>query len=149
MKIISKKSALWKCPECGRQFERRGQTHSCKPFPLKQHFIAKDRGKALYEKFKKAVREQIRSFKIESLECCIHFVSTSTFAAVKIFKDKIQLDFSLSRQVKSKRMDGFVQMSAHRYLYYINLHREDEIDEELLNWVQEAYDLKDRKEVLV
>lgn len=149
MKTKNEPIKPWKCSRCGRQFERRGQTHSCKSFPLKQHFIGKDTGKALYEKFRKAVSKQVGSFKIESLECCIHFVSTSTFAAVKIFKDKIQLDFSLSRQVKSKRMDGFVQMSAHRYLYYINLHREDEIDEELLNWVQEAYDLKDRKEVLV
>jgi hypothetical protein len=149
MKIISRESTLWKCPNCGRQFERQGQTHSCKPFPLKQHFIRKDAGKALYEKLRKAIRKQVGSFKIESLECCIHFVSTSTFAAVKIFKDKIQLDFSLSYQIKSKRIDGFVKMSAHRYLYYISLHSEDEIDEVLLNWVQEAYDLKVRKKIVV
>jgi Domain of unknown function (DUF5655) len=139
---------LWKCPKCGRQFERRGQSHSCKPFPLEQHFVGKDTGNALYENFKRSVKKQVGSFKIESLECCIHFVSTFTFAAIKIFKDKIQIDFSLSRKIKSKRINWFVQMSTHRYLYYIDITKEDEIDKELMEWIQEAYDIKDKKAVV-
>ena len=83
----------------------------------------------LYEKFKQAVKKQVGSFKIESLECCIHFVSTFTFAAVKIFKDKIWIDFSLSRKIKSKRISRHVQMSAHRYLYALDIFNEDEMDE--------------------
>jgi hypothetical protein len=133
---------LWACPKCGRQFERQGQSHSCKAYPLELHFKGKPEGKLLYEKFKRAVRSQLGSFKIESLECCIHFVSTFTFAAVKIFKDKIQVDFALSRKLKSKRFDRFLQMSANRYLYYFDISDADEIDDELLEWIQEARDKK-------
>jgi hypothetical protein len=31
-------------------------------------------------------------------------------------------------------------MSAHRYLYVIDVMTEDEIDEELMAWIQEAHD---------
>jgi Domain of unknown function (DUF5655) len=133
---------LWTCPTCGRQFERRGQTHSCRSFPLKQHFEGKPEGLVLYEKLKREVKEQIGFFKIESLECCIHFVSTSTFLAVKIFKNKIQIDFTLSRKTKDRRITQYVQMSAHRYLYCVDIQKEEEINEELMGWIQEAYDSK-------
>lgn len=139
MKTKTETIKLWKCPKCGRQFERRGQSHSCKSFPVEQHFKGKPGGKLLYEKFKRVVRSQLGSFKIESLECCIHFVSTFTFAAVKIFKDKINVDFSLSRKIKSKRIAQYLQISANRYLHYIDIHTEDEIDEELIEWIEEAY----------
>jgi Domain of unknown function (DUF5655) len=133
---------LWRCPKCLRQFERRGQTHSCRIFPLEQHFEGKLQSKLLYEKFKQAVIKQVGHFKTESLECCIHFVSTFTFAAVKIFKDKIRVDFSLSRKLKNKRIDQFLQMSANRYLYYMDIGAVDEIDEELIKWIKEAHDRK-------
>ncbi len=88
---------------------------------------------------------QVGSFKIESLECCIHLVSTFTFAAVKIFKDKIRVDFSLSRKLKNKRITDTVQMSAHRYLYVVDIMNEDEIEEELMTWIREAHDKKNKK----
>ncbi len=137
---------LWVCPRCGRKFERRGQSHSCRPYKLDKHFIGKPGEKLLYQKFKLAVKQQTGLFKIESLKCCIHFVSTFTFAAVKIMKGKIRIDFSLSHKLKSKRIVDVVQMSAYRYLYVVDIRSEDEIDDELMEWIQEARDKK--KEVL-
>ena len=141
MNAKSEIKELWTCPKCGRQFERQGQSHSCRPYALEQHFIQKETGRLLYEVFKKAVEKQVGAFKIESLECCIHFVSTSAFVAVKIFKDKIRVDFSLSSPLKNERFSQYIQMSAHRYLYYVDITTVDEIDDELMRWVQEAYDL--------
>ena len=145
MKTKTKQIKLWTCPECGRQFERTGQAHSCKPFPLEQHFKGKPSGKLLFEKLKQAIKKQTGPFKIESLECCIHFVSTFTFAAVKIFKEKIRVDFSLSRKLNSQRINQFVQMSAHRYLYAIDILTENEIDDELMKWIEEALEKKHSK----
>jgi hypothetical protein len=133
---------LWMCPKCGRKFQRHGQSHSCKPFPIELHFKRKPGGKLLYEKLKTEIRRKVGSFKIESLECCIHFVSTFTFAAVKIFKDKIQVDFALSRKLKSKRFSRFIQISANRYLYYFDISTISGIDDELLELIWEAHDRK-------
>lgn len=137
---------LWECPKCGRKFERRGQSHSCSPYKLDKHFAGKPEEKILYQKLKKAVKQRTGPFKIESLSCCIHFVSTFTFTAVKIMKNKIRVDFSLGRKLKSKRIADVVQMSAHRYLYVVDIGSEDEIDDELMEWIQEARDKK--KEML-
>lgn len=133
---------LWACPDCGRQFERKGQPHSCKPFDLKLHFEGKEKGKLLYEKLKEAITKQVGRFKVESLECCIHFVSTFTFAAVKIMKEKIRVDFSLDRKIKSKKIAKEVQMSVNRFLYYIDIANENEIDHELLELIEEACNKK-------
>jgi hypothetical protein len=133
---------LWQCPKCGRQFERQGQSHSCKPYALELHFKGKITGRLLYDVFKQAVERQIGTFKIESLECCIHFVSTSTFVAVKIFKDKIRVDFSLSRSIKSDRIHHSVQMSAHRFLYEVDILTPAAIDDELMDWIAEAHHKK-------
>ena len=133
---------LWTCPKCGRQFERKGQMHSCKIFPLNDHFKGKERSKALYEKFKVSVKNRLGDFKIESLECCIHFVSTFTFVAVKIFKEKIVVDFSLDHSLQKERTKKNIQMSAHRYLYNIEIKDENDIDDELMEWIEEAYSIK-------
>lgn len=83
------------------------------------------------------------------MECCIHFVSTFTFAAVKILSNKIRVDFSLSRKIKSKRINQYVQMSALRYLYYIDIEKEKDIDEALMEWIQEAHDKKSEKAAII
>lgn len=94
----------------------------------------------MYEKFKQEVKKQIGAFKIESLECCIHFVSTFTFMAVKIFRQEIRVDFSLNRKIKSKRIKQLVRLSAHRFLFVVDITQEEEIDKELMEWIGEAHD---------
>jgi hypothetical protein len=112
---------------------------------LEKHFEYKPAGRLLYEVLRKAVKRQVGAFKIESLECCIHFVRIFTFAAVKIYKDKIWVDFSLNRKIKNKRIIQSVQMSANRYLYAVDIMKEEDIDEELMAWIQEAHDKKREK----
>lgn len=133
-----KGEGLWICPRCKRQFERQGQSHSCKLYPLNLHFRGKPESLSLYKAFKKAVKEKIGWFKTESLECCIHFVSSFTFAAVKIMKDKIRVSFTLGRKIKNNRLLDCVHISAHRYQYAVDIYTCEEIDHTLINWVQEA-----------
>ena len=133
---------LWTCPKCGRKFERKNQMHSCKIYPLEAHFERKTKGKMFYEVLQEVVQQQIGSFKIESLECCIHFINPSTFLAVKILNEKIEIHFSLNKKIENKRINKCTQMSAHSYLYYVEIIKEGEIDKELVDWIHEAYHLK-------
>lgn len=136
------KKRLWTCPKCKRKFERRGQVHSCKPFPLAQHFADKEEGKHLYQLLRRAIKSAVGPYKVESLQCCIHFVSRSAFAAVKIFKNKIRVDFTLSRIIKEKRIRHSTPMSAHRYLYCVDVMTADDIDAQLIEWIKEARDIR-------
>ncbi|MFM9911687.1 MAG: DUF5655 domain-containing protein [Chitinophagaceae bacterium] len=145
MKVKAEINGLWTCTQCGRQFERQGQSHSCKAFPLKQHFEGKPGGTLFYKIFKQAVKRQIGHFRIESLECCIHFVNTSTFASIKIMREKIKVEFSLARKISNKRLKQPVQLSANSFLYFVNISSEDEIDGTLLKWIKEAYKRRSRR----
>jgi hypothetical protein len=135
-------TALWTCPKCKRTFERHGQSHSCRPFPLAQHFENKPTGKALYQRLRQAIKQAVGPYHVESLECCIHFVSTFTFSAVTIFKDKIRVEFSLGRNVRNNRFTLSKLISAHRYLYCVNVMTQENIDAELMEWIKEAHNKK-------
>ena len=130
---------LWTCPKCGREFERKNQSHSCKNYPLEKHFEGKEKGKMLYDDLKHKLEKAIGSFKIQSLECCIHFDHSTTFATVKIFKNKIQIEFSLGYEIVNKRILKMTHLSANRYLHSTNISTKEEIDNELIEWIQEAY----------
>jgi uncharacterized protein YktA (UPF0223 family) len=139
METITSKKALWTCPACGRKFERKNQSHSCKIYPLEKHFEGKVEGEKLYENLKHKLKKAIGSFKIQSLECCIHFDKKSTFSTVKIFRNKIQVEFSLSNKIINERVLKVVQLSANKYLHFTNITNTNEIDNELIEWIQEAY----------
>jgi Domain of unknown function (DUF5655) len=129
---------LWVCPKCGRKFEQHFQSYSCKAFPLLQHFEGKPESKLLYKKFTEAVKKKIKHFTIESLECCIHFVSSFTFASVKVFKEHIEVGFSLNHLISSNKINNCAHLSANRYLYYVKIMDEEDIDEVLIKWIVEA-----------
>lgn len=99
----------------------------------------------MYDDFKKAVKKKVGVFKTESLECCIHFVSTFTFAAVKILKDKVRVHFSLGRKQKSNRMHDCIKTSAGRFLYSVDISSDEEINSTLLKWIGQAFERKPKK----
>lgn len=131
-------SILWTCPNCNRQFQRKNQSHSCKIFPLENHFEGKPAGKALFENLINKLDKNLGIFKIQSLECCIHFDHISTFATAKIFRDKIQIEFSLPLKIIDKRIIKIVQLSRNKYLHFTDIYNSEEIDNELIEWMKQA-----------
>lgn len=87
----------------------------------------------LYDKLKASIKENIGPFKVEPLPCCIHSVGTHTFAAVYALRDKIRIHFALDYKLESPRIDRFTRMLANRYLYSIDVEKEDEINRELIS----------------
>lgn len=142
METKAEKNQLWKCLKCGREFERHNQSHSCKSYPFDLHFERKETSKNLYKILCKEIKKNLGLFKIQSLECCIHFVSTFTFAAVKILKSKIKINFTLNRMIKSQRLIKSLKLSEHRFLYCVEIKKAEEIDNELIMWIKEALDRK-------
>lgn len=134
-----KERKLWKCPECGRQFERQGQRHSCKTVPLDFHFDRKKKEKLLYTRLIDVLQKEVGPFDVEVLRCCIHLVHPSTFAAVRIMRNKIRIDFTMPYKVSHPRLIFSAQVSAHRYLYYVDVADPGEMDGELMDWISEAY----------
>jgi hypothetical protein len=134
---------MWTCPKCKRKFEKKGQSHSCTVYPIEKHFKGKEGvARPLYDELKAKIRKDIGAFREESLPCCIHFVSTFTFAGVYALRDKIRIHFGLDYELKDKRIDKYSRMSANRFFYSIDVKDKKEIDKELIGWLKQAYNIK-------
>lgn len=131
----------WQCPICKREFAKINQAHSCVVFPLENHFKNKEFAKSLFEHLKNEIEKNIGPLKVESLPCCIHFVSAYTFGAVWAKKDRIMIDFRIPEKLESNRFKNITQISAHRFLYYLDIYKKEEIDPELLTWIKRSYEL--------
>jgi hypothetical protein len=135
----------WTCNKCGRSFEKKDQPHSCVYYPVEKHLKNKDYAKKLYNELKKTIKNKIGNFKIESLPCCIHLVTTKTnytFMCVYALKDGIKIHFTLPAEVRSSRLPHLTKMSAGRYLYELGIKTKDEINSELIAWLKKGYNMK-------
>jgi len=136
-------ASIWRCPKCGRRFEKTGQSHSCSVVPVEAHFKGKDKAAvALYSELKEKIKKGVGRFKVDSIPCCIHFVSTSTFAAVRILKKKIRVTFTLDLEIESPRIYKSTRYSSGRFLHAVDIESRSQIDKELLGWISQAYRIR-------
>jgi len=134
--------ALWTCPKCKRKFRKNNQMHSCRAYPLANHFKGKEEvAKPLFAYLKVKIEEDIGNIKVVSLECCIHLETPSAlaFAAVYALRDRIRIHLTSDHELKNPRIGKFTKMSKSRYLYSIDIKDKDDVDEELLSWLSQAY----------
>lgn len=134
---------MWRCPKCGRRFEKIKQSHSCNVIPEKAHFKGKEKvTTALYNELKEKIKMEVGGFKVDSIPCCIHFVSTFTFTAVHVLKDKIRVTFTLDHEIKSPRIYRSAGYSAGRFIHQVEIDNKSQIDKELLDWISQAYRIR-------
>lgn len=71
----------------------------------------------------------------------IHLDNASGFAGVYTRKSTINLRFRLSRKIEHPRIAKVEQLSAHRFMHTVKLASVDDVDQQLLEWMEEAYAL--------
>lgn len=134
---------MWKCSKCGRIFEKHGQIHSCHKIPLEEHFKNKESAKKIFDALVDSIDQNIGKVEIISIPCCIHLFGKYDFLAALPKKDTLEIRFSLNRALQSPRLRLSVPVSDTSYKNCIDLKSTDDIDNELTNWIKEAYHLKD------
>jgi uncharacterized C2H2 Zn-finger protein len=132
---------IWKCPKCRRIFRKEKQQHSCKSYPIENHFKGKPYAKDLYSFLKSAIKNNIGPFTVESLPCCIHFVNKKacTFAAVYALRNGIRMHLASGQKPKGPRIKASARISSLRYLFSIDIKDKAGIDAELMGLLKEAY----------
>ena len=136
---------MWSCPKCERVFEKTKQPHSCKKVPLEQHFRNKEKAKELFDLLVKAVGRESGEVKVISLPCCIHLFGKYDFLAILPKKEKLEIRFSFDRKLNSPRLNQAVLMSANVIKNCVEIATAEEIDKELLGWLDESYHQRDKK----
>ncbi|MBN1168912.1 hypothetical protein JXA63_03390 [Candidatus Woesebacteria bacterium] len=134
---------MWMCARCGRIFKKKGQPHSCKKVTLEKHFKKKEEARRLFDHLLDQIDKKVGKVKIITIPCCIHLYGNYDFLAALPKKDRLEIRFALDREIKSSRLKTSVPMSKKVFKNCFDIKSKEEIDKELLEWIEDSYHLKD------
>jgi hypothetical protein len=132
--------SLWPCPECGRAFANRNQTHTCAPLgDLDRHFLGREpEVRAIFESVLAAVRSA-GPVTVLPERTRIAFQVRMSFAAFVPHRRWLDGHVVLARELPSPRFRRVEVYSARNVLHAFRLHSAAEVDDEVTAWLVEAY----------
>lgn len=80
-------------------------------------------------------------FREEMKKTSVHLVRGSAFAGVHPRKQHLLLTIKAKKPIRSARILKTEQVSKNRWHLEVKLAMEKDVDDELLGWLREAYDL--------
>lgn len=108
----------------------------------------------LYETFEEKVMELGDGIKIKTGKTQITFSNKHVFACVSMLRLRkkkdlpehfIVITFGLGRHEPSPRIDVATEPYPNRWTHHVLVQDESEIDDELMEWVKEAFSFSDAK----
>ena len=142
----SKKSApLWRCPQCGRSFANRNQTHSCCNVSLESHFTGKsEKARELFAELL-ALIGKCGPVKVLPEKTRIAFQVRMSFIAVQVRRNYLIGHFVFSRRVESPRFLRVETFSLRNHLHAFRINSISDLDDEFAGWIREAYAVGEQK----
>ena len=140
MPRLRKSSApLWRCPECGRGFANRNQSHSCSDVSLDSHFTGKsEHVRELFDALVKMIKD-CGPFKVLPEKTRIAFQVRMSFIAVQVRRNYLIGHFVFARRVEHPRFTRVETFSPRNHLHAFRLNRLEDLDDEFAAWGREAY----------
>lgn len=108
----------------------------------------------LYEQLLELVRQTVGTFSIRVQKTQITWSNRYVFACISFAKVRpaklrpqtyLVVTFGLDHRVESPRIDIATEPYPHRWTHHVLISAPEEIDNELLGWVREAYDFSAAK----
>lgn len=130
---------LWKCPDCGRRFANKNQSHSCGQHDLAHHFAGKaPLVRALFDRVVAAVRA-LGPMRVLPEKTRIAFQVRMSFAQVTPRKAWLDGHVVLARRLENPRFRRIDTISRRNHVHHFRLERLEDVDAELSEWLREAY----------
>lgn len=88
--------------------------------------------------------DKLRQFgdvKVAPKQTSIHLEKNSGFAGVHPRKAYFNLEFRTDYKIENPRITRVQQLSARRFEHTVKLEKETDLDDELLIWLKDAYEL--------
>jgi hypothetical protein len=133
---------MWICHQCKRKFKNANQNHSCV-------LVSKDDLFAKRPKFLRDLCDEIISsvkeleeFREEAiLPDVIFFKTKSTFLAIKLKKDHLEIEFFLDHHEDDPSIAKWLQTSKYRFAHVVRVDNEEDITTQLTEWIKQSYHL--------
>ncbi len=136
--------ARWRCPDCKREFGKVRQGHMCSPgMTLEEYFVdAKPWERPIFD----VVSRHLSSLDggdliVDPISMGIMFKNGPMICELRTKTKWTALGFSLPRKLSSKKISRKVvqYMNSGKYFHVINLSDPEQIDDEILGWLTEAF----------
>jgi len=137
--------AMWKCPDCGRSFANRNQSHFCSHVRLDEHFKGREPDVvATFERLLAAARKN-GPVTVLPEKTRIAFQVRMSFAAFTLRKRWVDGHVVLARRVESPRFRRIDYISPRNQVHVFRLKGPSEVDAEVERWLAEAYSVGEQK----
>lgn len=131
----------WTCPTCDRGFANPNQWHSCQVADLGEHFNRTE--PHMRGSFDAIVAGLPREVRVEAVKTAIHLgARRAMFASVNVRRTHLRVGILLDRRLQHRRVERVEVLSRTRYSHGVDVWGPDDVDAELLGWLNEAYDLR-------
>jgi len=131
----------WTCPNCNRTFSRNKQWHSCEKHELGNLFIDKpEKIRQLYD----VLIERIEVFgpmEIHVAKWNVTLRAKSTFMSIIPEKKDLAITFLRDEALDDFPVYDVYHYSKNRWVNHVKIEDPEEIDDQLIKWLKEAYDL--------
>jgi hypothetical protein len=136
---------MWACPECGRSFANRNQSHFCSHVRLEHHFDGREPNVlATFDRLLAAARTS-GPVTVLPEKTRIAFQVRMSFAAFTLRKRWVDGHVVLARRMESPRFRRIDYISPRNQVHVFRLTEPSEVDAEVTAWLAEAYSVGEQK----
>lgn len=130
---------VWTCPQCRRRFANTHQWHSCIEFTLEAALAeASEHARCLYEATARTVAA-CGSFRIHPQKTRIAFITTMTFAGVKLARRWVDVSFITAVPIDDPRIKAIEAYGPTSFGHTLRLHEVDQLDSTVKDWLCQAW----------
>lgn len=131
----------WTCSECGKEFRNPNQEHSCARVPLDEHLKNKPAViRMIYDRLIMEV-QRFGPYTLNPVKSSIQVKAGATFLSIKPKKERLDIEFSLPREVDKPPITKSFRVSGNRVMTCASLDNVMQVNEQLVDWLKESYEL--------
>ena len=134
--------ARWTCPRCDREFERANQGHDCAPGITAAELLSRHPARVgeIYQRIIGHL-ESLGPIHEDAVEVGIFLKSDRKIGEFRPLVRSTQLWLFLPEERADPRVSRSTRTGAGRYVHLIKITRADEVDDQLLGWLTQSYDM--------
>ena len=131
----------WVCPDCKRQFARRGQGHECSPaMTIEEYFsTGPPFERPIFDAVMAGLDERVGPIHVEPVSVGIFLKRARGFCELRPRTKWVAVGFGLPHTISSARIARKVIDTGAIKYHVVNVRTSAEVDEQLLDWLAEAY----------
>ena len=137
-----RRGQLWKCPECGREFAKPKQWHSCAVKGLDEHFRGRDPHlRGVFDVLVSKLR-RIGPVKVDPVKTSINLTARHHVGAVTVRGSYLRVSFYAAKRIIDPRIVHFERLGPDRFGHSLVLESVADVDKQLMAWFAAAYAMR-------